>query len=120
MVGERIELRGLRLLGRCGAEPAERAEPQPLEIDLDVSADLARAASTDELAHTVDYAAVCDATVSAVEAPVVLLEHLAQRIADAVLAADGRIEVVDVAVRKLRPPVPHDLASAGVRLTRTR
>ncbi len=47
-----------------------------------------------------------------------LLERLATRIADAVLGVDPRIDTVTVTVRKLRPPVPVDLASAGVTITR--
>jgi hypothetical protein len=35
-----------------------------------------------------------------------------------VLAVDPRIAGVTVTVRKLRPPVPVDLASAGVTVTR--
>ena len=47
-----------------------------------------------------------------------LLERLARRIADDVLALDPRIDSVTVTVRKLRPPVPVDLAWAGVTITR--
>lgn len=120
-MGTWIELRGLRVLGRCGADAAERSEPQPLEIDLDVAADLTQASRSDDLADTVDYGPLCDAMAAAVEGePVALLEHLARRVADAVLSADGRIAAVTVVLRKLRPPVPHDLASAGIRLTRLR
>jgi dihydroneopterin aldolase len=36
-----IELRGLQVVGICGALPEERERAQPLEIDLDVEADLA-------------------------------------------------------------------------------
>ncbi|HWH34213.1 MAG TPA: dihydroneopterin aldolase [Acidimicrobiales bacterium] len=118
---DRIEVRGLRLLGRCGAGSAERAVPQPLEIDLDVTADLSAAAASDELADAVDYARVCNSVAEVVAVGAVgLLEHLAQVVAQAVLATDPRIRSVEVAVRKLRPPVPHDLASAGIRLTRAR
>ncbi len=117
-MGTWIELRGLRVLGRCGAEPAERRERQPLEIDLDVAADLATASRSDDLADTVDYGTLCDAVAAVAEGePVTLLEHLARRMADAVLSADVRIVAVTVVLRKLRPPVPHDLASAGIRLT---
>ena len=49
-----------------------------------------------------------------------LLERLATHIADDVLALDARITPATVTVRKLRPPVPVDLASAGVTITRTR
>lgn len=121
MSGERIELKGLRVLGRCGAGEEERAVPQPLEIDLEVVVDLTGAAASDELADTVDYAGVCDRVAEVVTAQAVaLLEHLAELLAQAVLELDGRIEWVVVAVRKLRPPVPYDLASAGVSLTRFR
>lgn len=118
---DRIELRGLRLVGRVGVLDIERAQDQPLEIDLDLSVDLAAAGASDALADTVDYGAVCDAVVAAVrEAHVDLLEHLSTRVADAVLGLDPRIDGVDLTVRKLRPPVPHDLATSGVHIVRTR
>jgi dihydroneopterin aldolase len=48
-----------------------------------------------------------------------LLERLAERIAEEVLG-DERVAAVTVAVRKLRPPVPQDLDTSGVRITRSR
>lgn len=120
MLADIIELRGLRVSGICGALPEERHRAQPLEVDLDVTADLNPAGRSDELTDTVDYAAVIDAAEAVVvEGRPVLLEHLARRIADAVLALD-RVEGVTVAVRKLRPPVPQQLATSGVRITRGR
>lgn len=118
---DRIELRGLRVAGRIGVLPIERAQDQPLEVDLDVVVDLAAAGASDDLADTVHYGAVCDAVVRAVGAGhVALLERLAEVVAQAVLGVDARIVAVDVAVRKLRPPVPHDLATSGVHVVRTR
>jgi 7,8-dihydroneopterin aldolase/epimerase/oxygenase len=118
---DRIELRGLRVRARVGVLPIEREQDQPLEIDLDVVVDLAPAGGSDELADTVHYGAVCDAVVQAVVAGhVTLLERLAEVVAQAVLGVDPRIVAVDLAVRKLRPPVPHDLATSGVHVVRTR
>ena len=115
---DRIELRGLRVLGICGALPEERDRPQPLEVDLDVEVDLEPAGQTDALPDTVDYGALARAAVRVVTTErFTLLERLAQRIADEV-GVDPRVESVTVAVRKLRPPVPVDLATAGVRITR--
>ena len=48
-----------------------------------------------------------------------LLERLAERVAEIVLA-DERVLAVTVAARKLRPPVAQQLTTSGVRLTRTR
>ena len=121
MTGDRIELRGLRVLGRCGVLPIEIEQDQPLELDLDLSLDLAPAGASDDLADTVDYGAVCAAVERAVSAGhVALLERLAGLVADAVLAVDARIDSVDVAVRKLRPPVPQQLATSGVHIRRNR
>jgi dihydroneopterin aldolase len=116
-----IELRGLRVLALCGVLPEEVARPQPLELDLDLSVDLSTAGASDDLTDTVDYGAVCAVVESTVtDGHVQLLEHLVALVADAVLAVDSRIGAVDVAVRKLRPPVPQHLASSGVRIHRTR
>jgi 7,8-dihydroneopterin aldolase/epimerase/oxygenase len=118
---DRIELRGLRTAARVGVLPIERDQDQPLEVDLDVVVDLAAAGASDDLADTVHYGAVCDAVVRAVGAGhVALLERLAELVAQAVLGVDPRIVAVDLAVRKLRPPVPHDLATSGVHVVRTR
>ena len=119
--GDRIELRGLVALSICGALTEERERPQPLEVDLDVHLDLAPAGRSDDLNDTVDYGGVCSAAERAVAAsPAALLEHLAERVADAVLAADDRVQEVAVGVRKLRPPVASHLATAGVHLRRRR
>jgi len=118
--GDRIELRGLVAAGICGALPEERERAQPLEVDLDVVADQARAGATDDLADTIDYGALCAAVHTVVtNEHFTLLERLAARIAEVVLA-DPRVELVTVAVRKLRPPVPQVLATSGVRITRYR
>lgn len=117
---DRIELRGLRVLARVGVLPGEREQDQPLEIDLDLVVDLAAAGASDDLADTVDYGAVCGAVQAAAQEHVDLLERLAEVVAEAVLAIDERVVAVDLAVRKLRPPVPHDLATSGVRVVRTR
>lgn len=105
-------------MGVHGHNPEERQRAQPWEIDLDLEMDLSRAGATDELDDTSDYGAVC----VAVERVVIgerhlLLEKLAQRIADTVLA-DTKVDAVTVNVRKVRPPVPVDLDTSGVRIHR--
>ena len=116
-----IELRGLRFDAIVGVLPHERTTPQPVEVDLDLQADLDAAGRSDDLADTVDYGAAC----AEVERVVTtlrpqLLERLASAIADAVLALDARVDAVTVTVRKLAPPVPQVLASSGVTVFRGR
>jgi dihydroneopterin aldolase len=117
---DRIEVRGLRFVVAHGALPEEALQPQPFEVDLDVLVDLRRAGHSDELGDTVDYGRLCEAVRSVMEGPhVALLEHLAEEVAEKALdLTAGRAAGVVVTVRKLRPPVPFDIASAAVRITR--
>ena len=124
---DRIELRGIRVMGVHGLLEEERVRAQPFEIDLDVETDLSRAGRSDELVETVDYGAIAETAAAVVAGPHVdLIERLAEKIASAILAL-GRSEAVSVApnvtavavtVRKLRPPVAVQMSSAGVTIVR--
>jgi dihydroneopterin aldolase len=117
---DRIELRGLRVLGAHGALPEEQQRAQPFEVDLDLELDLRPAGQSDRLSDTVDYGSVTEAVAAVVAGPhVELLEHLAERLAVAALASGApHATAVTVSVRKTRPPVPNDLRSAGVTIRR--
>jgi dihydroneopterin aldolase len=107
-------------MGTHGALPEEARRPQPFEVDLELLVDLRPAGRTDELAATVDYVELCEAARAVIEGPhALLLEHLAEQVAERALAvAHGRALGVVVTVRKLRPPVPVELATAAVRVHR--
>ncbi|MGC8626407.1 MAG: dihydroneopterin aldolase [Acidimicrobiales bacterium] len=115
-----IEVRGLRFMGTHGALEEEAVRPQPFEVDLSIFADLGLACQSDDLADTIDYSELCEAVRSVVEGPHVrLLERLAQKVADGVLAVAGdRASRVMVTVRKLRAPLAVQLASVAVRIER--
>jgi dihydroneopterin aldolase len=117
---DRIELRGLCALGVCGVLPEEQDRPQPLEVDVDIEADLTAAGMSDDLDDTVDYGAVCELVERVITTETFfLIERLAERIAELILS-DDRVLAVTVAVRKTRPPVAQILATSGVRIRRTR
>ncbi len=118
VIGDRIELRGLRATGTHGALPEEQVRAQPFEVDVDLHFELRAAGQSDDLADTIDYGAVAEAVHRIVtREQFQLLERLAERIAEEV-RRDERVDSATVTVRKLRPPVPVDLASAGVTITR--
>ena len=105
----------------CGALPEERDRAQPFELDVDIGADLEPSGHSDDLGDTVDYGRVCADVAAAAEGEqFTLMETMAQRVAEACLLADQRVEWVTVEVRKLRPPVPQQLSTSGVRITRHR
>ena len=114
-----ISLRGLQVLGIHGVLEEERTRAQPFEVDIDIEADLRAATESDALDDTLDYGMITELVVGVVSGESHrLLERLAARIAEAVLASDARAASVTVTVWKLRPPVPHQLDRAGVTVRR--
>jgi len=108
------------VLGRHGVSEDERSAEQPFELDLDVVLDTLPAAKTDDVADTLDYGQLAEQVCGVVSGSSFhLLETLAEEIARTVLSHPLAAEVT-VVVRKLRPPVPVDLQTAGVRITRSR
>jgi dihydroneopterin aldolase/2-amino-4-hydroxy-6-hydroxymethyldihydropteridine diphosphokinase len=117
---DRILIEDLRVLTIIGALPHEREIAQPLRIDLSIGVDLHNAGRSDELNDTVHYGLVCERVVEmARDSKDILLERLAAKVADVVLEFD-LVELVDVTVTKLRPPVPEAVASTSVFLSRSR
>jgi dihydroneopterin aldolase len=116
MTGDRLELRELRVVAPVGLLEAERVAPQPVRIDIDVELDLAVPGGSDDERHMVSYATVAEiAAAIATSHHHDLLESLVTEIAEATLALDGSIEAVVVTVTKLRPPIPLDIGTVGVR-----
>jgi dihydroneopterin aldolase len=92
-----VSIRGLEVYGRHGVHDAERVLGQRFVVDLDMALAHDRAAATDDLADTVDYAAMADDIAGIVAGePVALLERLCRLIAD----------------RALREPVVHSATVA--------
>ena len=117
--GDRLEVRALRLDAVLGVSDEERARPQPVEVDLDLYLSYPAGAG-DDLSVTADYASAVEAAVAVLAGPPRrLLETIAEDMAAALLA-DDHVAAVTVVVRKLQPPLAHQLGSAGVRITRRR
>jgi dihydroneopterin aldolase len=114
-----IELRGLRVLTRIGVTDEELERERPLLIDLDLVPARSAATETDDIADTVDYAAVAAAAERVATAgPHRTLERLASEIAGAVLADFGCDEV-GVRVVKPQPPMDQDVDHVAVRVARS-
>jgi dihydroneopterin aldolase len=112
-----IEIRRLRVPTRIGVPDEERAAPQELRVSLTISLATGFAEMADELAKTLDYAALATGIqVLAAARPRRLIETLAADIADHVLA-DPRVRAVEVVVEKFILP---DTDCVAVRLRRER
>jgi dihydroneopterin aldolase len=118
---DRITLTGLRVRGHHGVFEHERRDGQDFLVDLTVWLDLAAAQRTDALADTADYGALAQIAADVVSGPPYdLIEAVAGRIADEVLAADDRLTAVEVTVHKPSAPIPLTFADVAVTVRRER
>lgn len=99
-----IVLDGVKVMSRVGVPARERARAQRLEISVTLHARLGRAARTERIADTVDYALVHRRLAQiARERPRPLIETLAGDVARALLW-EFRVKRVEVEVRKFILP----------------
>ena len=113
-----IHLKKLRFHGRHGVLPEEAVLGQPWIIDLDLVVDIAHAAATDDIDHTVNYADVYSQVRDIVTGERFdLIETLANRILSAVLSAHPLVRSATITVHKPHVPLPGD--HDGVALTTT-
>ena len=115
---DRIHIRDLRLRCIIGVNEEERREKQDVTINIVLFADLRAARRSDDLADTVDYKQVKKRIVAVVEdSTCFLVEHLAERIADACLE-DERVVNVRILVEK--PGVLRFARTVGVEIDKER
>jgi dihydroneopterin aldolase len=113
-----VSIRGLEAFGYHGVLAPERELGQRFVVDLDLELSGAAATASDDLADTVDYAALADAVAGIVGGPpFALLERLAGAIADRALREPGA-RSVSVTVRKPHVALAHPVAETAVTLRR--
>jgi 7,8-dihydroneopterin aldolase/epimerase/oxygenase len=110
---DRMVLRRMQFFGFHGVFPEENKLGQKFIVDLDLQMDLSRAARTDNVDDTVNYAELHALVKRIVEGPPLkLIEALAENIASAVLGTYTIISEATVSVTKPNPPF--DIAFDGV------
>ena len=111
-----VRLRRMRFWGRHGVTAQERQNPQEIELDVELVADISRAARSDRLDDTVDYHQAyltCERIVTS--RSFALLEALAEAVLHEMLT-DPRVQRATVRVRK---PGLLDGATPEIELTRS-
>jgi 7,8-dihydroneopterin aldolase/epimerase/oxygenase len=117
---DRITLTGLRASAFHGVLEHERRTGQVFIIDVTVWLDLEAAAASDDLDLTVHYGELAEEVVAAVETePVDLIETVAERVANVVLA-HSPVERVEVTVHKPSAPIAVPFSDVAVTIVRSR
>jgi len=113
---DKVLVQQLKLETIIGLFPWEREVKQRLFVDLEIGTDIRKAAQSDDLEYTINYAEVCDhVAILADKGKFKLIETFAEKIASLVLN-DFLAEWVKVTVRKV-DAMPQ-VASVGVTIER--
>lgn len=118
---DRMLLKGIVFYGYHGVFTEENRLGQKYIVDLDLHLDLSRAALTDDVNDTVNYAEIHALVKGIVEGPPVkLIETLAEKIASAILGTYTSIIEATVSVTKPNPPFKIIFDGVTVQLKRKR
>lgn len=116
-----VSVRNLRLRGRHGVLPEEARLGQEFQLDIDCALDAEPCARDDDYERSVCYASLCETARDVSQAgPYRLVETLAHRVIEAILARHGVVERVVVTVRKPSAPIDAQFDWVGVTLERRR
>lgn len=109
-----IYLEGIRFYAHHGVEPQETVVGACFILDLKLKTDFARAAQTDNLADTVNYAEVYALLKDEMSHTSKLLEHVCERIATRLFSHIPAIEEIHLRLSKENPPMRADCRNVGV------
>ena len=112
-----ITLDSLRFYAYHGAEPQEAIVGAWYTVEISIRADATDAILNDNLNGTINYAKVTEIIKQQMQIRSALLEHVAGRIANALLNGFPAINSLTVKVCKQNPPVCAPCAASGFTLT---
>lgn len=113
---DKVYIEGLTFQTTIGFYQWEKEIKQTLVIDLAMGWNTAQAAENDELAKTLDYAAISEAVVEFANAnPVDLIETLAERIATFLMA---EYHIPWLRLKLMKPTAVHNTSTVGVEIER--
>ncbi|WP_336616299.1 dihydroneopterin aldolase [Bacteroides acidifaciens] len=111
-----ILLKEIRCYAYHGVAPQENLIGNEYIIDLKLKMDINKAAQTDEVADTVNYAEVHQVIMAEMAVPSKLLEHVGGRIIEKLFQQFPALEEIELHLSKRNPPMGADVESAGIEL----
>lgn len=109
-------IKGMRLYARHGVMEQEGKTGAWFTVDVSVDTNGCPAAESDRIGDALDYGALCAVVKQEMAVPSLLVEHVAGRIARAVLQRFAQASAVTVSVTKDNPPMGANCQGAGVTL----
>ena len=116
-MSHKVIIRQLRLYAYHGVKEQERKVGAYFTIDLEVDTDFTHAILHDDLNGTISYADLFAIIRREMAIPSLLLEHVAGRIARAIMTEHPAATSVHLCLLKENPPMGADCQGAGVDIT---
>lgn len=115
-----IFVNDIQLHAYHGVMPQEQLTGNDYLVSVSAQYPIAKAITTDDVQHTLNYAMVYDIVKEEMGISSKLVEHVAGRIAQHLMKQFADISAVQVRVTKLNPPMGAQCAGAGVEVEMTR
>lgn len=115
-----IKIKNIRVYAYHGCLIEEGKIGSDYRVDVTVKADLSKSAISDELADTVDYVHLNKIVKEEMSIRSKLLEEVAKRILDRILAEIPIVKFSKVKVSKLNPPIGGNVAMVTIEMSKRR
>ncbi|MCD8237045.1 MAG: dihydroneopterin aldolase [Prevotellaceae bacterium] len=115
-----IILKDLRFYSYHGVIPQERRIGAYFIINVKITTDFTKAAFTDELKYTINYAEIYETIKNEMAQPSKLLEHVAGRIVTKLFDEYPSIDNIEFCIFKENPPIGTDNGKTGIEMNVSR
>ncbi|MBO4820111.1 MAG: dihydroneopterin aldolase [Prevotella sp.] len=115
-----VFIKNMRFHARHGVLEQESSVGGEFLVTVEVKADIQKAFHSDRVEDTINYATIYEIVKTEMNTPSALLEHVAARMAEAILQEFESALDVMVEIMKTNPPMGAQCEGAGVRASFTR
>ena len=114
IIDNMVRLNNMEFYAYHGCLESERLEGNRFRVDFAYDYDMRKAARSDELREAIDYSVIYSIIRDEMQIPANLLEHLANRMLNAITEHFPRIEYAELTVTKYNPPLDGKVESTSV------
>ncbi|NUM51953.1 MAG: dihydroneopterin aldolase [Flavobacteriales bacterium] len=112
----KVCVNGLEIFAFHGISEEEKKTGTTFLLDIVIECNFTKAAYEDNLNYTIDYSKVCSIAEEQMKITSNLVEHVAQRIVNAIYLSFSGIKKVKIKIQKKNPPLNFKLLSVGVEI----
>lgn len=112
-----IKVENIRVYAHHGCLIEETKIGSDYRVDLEVKANLAKSAKSDDLIDTVDYVLLNNIVKDEMAAPSKLLETVASRVLNRILLESSLVKKATISISKINPPIGGDVEMVTIKMT---